>query len=246
MKQARFVVGGRLETGRLADDGLLVGSDGTRYSPTAVSWLPPVVPTKIIGLALNYREHAQELDMQAPEEPALFLKPISSLIGHREPVRYPQGVEYMHYEAELAVVIGIRCRAVRPSHAQDVIAGYTIANDVTVRDFVGDFYRPPVRAKGYDGFGPVGPYLVTSDEIPDPAKLELRAYVNGELRQTGNTSEMSRNVPDLIAHISSFMTLEPGDMIWTGTPRGISHVHPGDIMRLEIEYLGALENPVIG
>jgi 5-oxopent-3-ene-1,2,5-tricarboxylate decarboxylase/2-hydroxyhepta-2,4-diene-1,7-dioate isomerase len=245
VRQARFVIGGRVETGALADDGLLVASDGTRYAPEAVIWLPPVVPTKVIGLALNYSDHADELAVKAPEEPALFLKPISSLIGHKQPVSYPAGVEYMHYEVELAVVIGIRCRGVRADNARSVIAGYTIANDVTVRDFVGNFYRPPVRAKGYDGFGPVGPYLVSPDEVPDPTNLEMRAFVNGELRQKGNTSGMSRGIDELIAFISSFMTLEPGDMIWTGTPRGISHVRPGDTMRLEIDCLGALENPVI-
>jgi 5-oxopent-3-ene-1,2,5-tricarboxylate decarboxylase/2-hydroxyhepta-2,4-diene-1,7-dioate isomerase len=168
MKQARFVIGGRTVTGSLADDGFLIGEDGMRYDPTQVTWLPPVLPTKIVGLALNYSEHAAELAVKAPEEPAIFLKPISSLVGHLQPVRYPTGVEYMHYEVELAVVIGIRCHGVSVSNAPSVIAGYTIANDVTARDFVGDFYRPPVRAKGYDTFGPVGPYLVPADEVNDP------------------------------------------------------------------------------
>jgi len=246
MKRARFAVGGRVEHGTLADDGHLVGADGKCYAASEVTWLPPVVPTKIIGLALNYAEHAEELSVQTPQEPALFLKPISSLIGHCEPVVYPPGVEYLHYEVELAVVIGTRCRAVPASSAHSVIAGYTIANDVTVRDFVGNFYRPPVRAKGYDSFGPVGPCLVTPDEIPHADDLGLRAFVNGELRQQGNTSAMIRSIPELIAFISAIMTLEPGDMIWTGTPRGISHVRPGDTMRLEIDHLGALENRVIG
>ncbi len=245
MKQARFSVGGRAETGTLAEDGFLVSADGKRYSPAEITWLPPVVPTKVIGLALNYSEHADELAVRALDEPALFFKPISSLVGHRQPVLYPPGVEYMHYEVELAVVIGIRCRGVRASSASEVIAGYTIANDVTARDFVGDFYRPPVRAKGYDSFGPVGPYLVSPEEVPDPDNLGLRAFVNGDLRQEGNAARMSRSIPELIAFISSFMTLEPGDMIWTGTPRGISHVRPGDTMRLEIDGLGALENPVV-
>jgi 5-oxopent-3-ene-1,2,5-tricarboxylate decarboxylase/2-hydroxyhepta-2,4-diene-1,7-dioate isomerase len=154
-------------------------------------------------------------------------------------------VEYLHYEVELAVVIGQRCRRVPAGRAEAVIAGYTIANDVTVRDYVGDFYRPPVRAKGYDTFGPVGPALVTPDEVPHPERLGLRALVNGEVRQIGSTADMVRSVPELIEYISAFMTLEPGDMIWTGTPRGISHVHPGDRMRLEIDGLGALENPVV-
>ena len=245
MKIARFAAAGQILEGILGEDGMLTSAGGDRYAPEEVVWLPPVRPAKVICLALNYAEHAAELAVQAPPEPALFFKPLSSLVGHRAPIVYPAGVEYMHYEVELAVVIGRRCRRVAASEAGQVIAGYTIANDVTVRDFVGDFYRPPVRAKGYDSFGPTGPYLVTSDEIPDVDDLGLRAYVNGELRQRGHTSQLLRKIPELIEFISMIMTLEPGDMIWTGTPRGISHIYPGDRLRLEIDHLGALENEVL-
>lgn len=245
MKLARFAVAGRICEGSVGDDGQLATADGAAFAPDEVVWLPPAEPTKVIGLALNFADHAAELHMQSPEDAALFFKPLSSLVGHRAPVVYPAGVEYMHYEVELAVVIGKRCRRVKAEKAGEVIGGYTIANDVTVRDFVGNFYRPPVRAKGYDSFGPVGPYLVTPDEISDPSRLELRAFVNGELRQTGNTSQFIRSAPELIEFISMIMTLEPGDMIWTGTPRGISHVYPGDVMRLEIDGLGALENEIV-
>jgi 5-oxopent-3-ene-1,2,5-tricarboxylate decarboxylase/2-hydroxyhepta-2,4-diene-1,7-dioate isomerase len=234
-----------IHRGTVQDDGHLLVPTGKAYAPEEVIWLPPVTPTKVIGLALNYAEHAAELDMESPPEPALFFKPNSSLVGHRAPIVYPDGVEYMHYEVELAVVIGKRCRYVKASQTREVIAGYTIANDVTVRDFVRDFYRPPVRAKGYDSFGPVGPYIVSPDEIPDVNNLELRGFVNGELRQKGNTSQLIRPVPELIEFISMIMTLEAGDMIWTGTPKGISHVYPGDQIRLEIDGLGALENNVI-
>ena len=245
MKIARFAADGQILEGVLGEDGMLLTPSQDRYAPEEAVWLPPVQPAKVIGLALNYAEHAAELSVQAPPEPALFFKPLSSLVGHRAPIVYPAGVEYMHYEVELAVVIGRRCRRVAAGDAGQVIAGYTIANDVTVRDFVGDFYRPPVRAKGYDSFGPTGPYLVTPDEIPDVDDLELRAYVNGELRQRGHTSQLLRKIPELIEFISMIMTLEPGDMIWTGTPRGISHVYPGDQLRLEIDHLGALENEVV-
>ncbi len=245
MKLARFSTDGHIFEGHLRPDGLLETAGGRQFDPETVVWLPPVTPTKVIGLALNFADHAAELNMESPPEPALFFKPLSSLIGHRGKVLAPPGVEYMHYEVELAVVIGQRCRRVKAEHAEKVIAGYTIGNDVTVRDFVYDFYRPPVRAKGYDTFGPVGPYLVTPDEVPDPGNLELRAYVNGELRQTGNTAHLIRPVPELIEFISMIMTLEPGDMIWTGTPKGISHIYPGDTMRLEIDGLGELENSVI-
>lgn len=245
MKIARVAVDGRVHQAQVREDGQLVTPAGAVYDPDQVVWLPPATPTKVLGLALNYADHASELQMQAPPEPALFFKPLSSLVGHRAPVIYPAGVEYMHYEVELVVVIGQRCRHVKLEQAQQVIAGYTIGNDVTVRDFVADFYRPPVRAKGYDTFGPVGPWLVTPDEIPSVKDLTLRTFVNGELRQRGQVAHLLRPVPELIAFISMIMTLESGDMIWTGTPKGISHVYPGDVMRLEIDGLGALENPVI-
>ncbi len=245
MRLVRFSVAGQLHSGVVDPDGNLRSSQGERYNPDEVVWLPPVEPSKVIGLALNYAEHASELQMAPPDEPALFFKPISSLVGHGAPIIYPSGVDYMHYEVELAVVIGKRCRKVSRQDADLVIAGYTIANDVTVRDYVGNFYRPPVRAKGYDSFGPVGPTLVTPNEIPDASKLELRAFVNGELRQKGNTASLIKTVPELIEFISQIMTLEEGDMIWTGTPKGISHVYPGDVIRLEIDGLGVLENPVI-
>lgn len=245
MKIARFAVDGQIFEGYINEDNQLSTHEGVVYQPEEVVWLPPVNPTKIIGLALNYADHAAELDMQTPPEPALFFKPLSSLVGHKARVIAPAGVKYLHYEVELVVVIGRRCRRVKAERASDVIAGYTIGNDVTVRDFVYDFYRPPVRAKGYDTFGPVGPFLVTPDEIPDPANLELRAYVNGELRQRGNTSHLIRPIPELIEFITMIMTLEPGDMIWTGTPKGISHIFPGDLMQLEIDGLGRLENQVI-
>jgi 5-oxopent-3-ene-1,2,5-tricarboxylate decarboxylase / 2-hydroxyhepta-2,4-diene-1,7-dioate isomerase len=243
MRQARFAVDGTIHVGEFRDERLYDRA-GRAYSPDAVVWLPPVLPTKVVGLALNYAEHAAELGMTSPEEPALFMKPLSSLIGHQAPVVYPSGVEYLHYEVELAVVIGRTCRSVKAADAYSVVRGYTIANDVTVRDFVRNFYRPPVRAKGYDTFGPVGPWVVEG-EIEDPHALRLRTYVNGELRQEGTTALLLHRIPSLIEFISSIMTLEPDDLILTGTPKGISHVHPGDRMRLEIDRIGALENPVV-
>jgi 5-oxopent-3-ene-1,2,5-tricarboxylate decarboxylase/2-hydroxyhepta-2,4-diene-1,7-dioate isomerase len=179
-----------------------------------------------------------------PADPAIFFKPATALVGHRGAVIYPAGVEYMHYENELAVVIGRRCRRVRAEHALEMVAGYTIANDITVRDFVRNIFRPPVKGKGWDTFLPIGPYLV-EDEIADPHGLELRTYVNGELRQRGNTADQVTRVPQLIAYLTEFMTLEPGDILLTGTPKGLSHIHAGDEMRLEIDGLGALESKVI-
>ena len=245
MKIARFAVDGQVLEGMVSDDQLLVAGGG-RYDQAQVVWLPPVGHfSKMIGLALNYRDHAAELDLKLPAHPILFNKNPNTLVGHHAPVVAPRGVTYMHYENELVVVIGQRCRQVKPEQARSVILGYTIGNDVTVRDFVDDFYRPPVKAKGFDTFGPLGPWMVTADEVPDDGNLSLRTFVNGELRQVGNTRDFIYCVPDLIAYITEFMTLEPGDMIWTGTPKGISHVNPGDVMRLEIDGIGVLENPVV-
>lgn len=232
-----------MHEGRAVEDRLL-DEAGHPHLPGEVTWLPPVVPSKVIGFALTYAEHAKELGVPAPEQLAVFFKPLSALLGHRAPVIYPAGVTYMHYEVELAVVIGRRCRGVRMDDAYDVIRGYTIANDVTARDFIGNFYRPPVKAKGWDTFGPLGPYLV-EDEIEDPHRLELRAFVNGELRQRGTTAELAYSIPQLVEFLSEFMTLEAGDVILTGTPKGISPVVPGDLMRMEVDGLGALENPVV-
>lgn len=243
MKRVRFAAAGRVRTGEFRD-GWLVDEAGGPHRPEEVVWLPPVQPSKVVGLALNYADHAEELGVRVPEEPALFFKPPSSLVGHLAPVVYPSGVRHLHQEVELAVVIGRRCRRVRPEDAYGVVRGYTIANDVTVRDYVGNFYRPPVRAKGYDTFCPVGPW-VAEGEVEDPHALRLRAYVNGSLRQEGSTANLLWKIPDLVALVSEIMTLEPDDLILTGTPRGVDPVYPGDVMRLEVEGIGALENPVV-
>jgi len=244
MKRARFLAGGRFHEGLLLDRGILRDKAGAEYNTDDVVFLPPVEPRTMIGLALNYADHATELSIAPPDEPALFFKPLNTLVGHRGHVIYPQGIAYMHYENELAVVIGRRCQNVPEKNALDVVQGYTIANELTIRDFVRNFYRPPVKAKGWDTFCPLGPYLVEG-EVADPHALELRTYVNGELRQQGNTRDMLRSIPELIAYITSFMTLEVGDIILTGTPKGVSHIYPGDQMRLEIDGLEALENVVI-
>ncbi|MFQ5614738.1 MAG: fumarylacetoacetate hydrolase family protein, partial [Anaerolineae bacterium] len=246
MKLACFAVDGQILEGRFENGRLVVPGGGT-YHPDEVVWLPPVAQsTKAIGLALNYADHAAELELDLPPEPVLFNKNPNTFLGHRGQVVAPPNVEYMHYENELVVVIGQRCRAVKAERAERVIGGYTIGNDITVRDFVTNFFRPPIKAKNFDTFGPVGPYLVTADEVPDPASLDLRTYVNGELRQEGNTRNLLRSIPELVEYITAFMTLEAGDMIWTGTPKGVSHIYPGDVMRLEIESLGVLENEVVG
>ncbi len=245
MKLARFAADGRVQYGRWENDALITEA-GLAYDPAEVIWLPPVEPhVKAIGLALNYSDRAAEFNLEKPKNPVLFGKNPSTFMGHQGRVIYPRGVEYLHYENELVVVINSRCRNVKAGQADRVILGYTIGNDVTVRDFVENYYRPPVKAKGFDTFGPLGPWIVTPDELPDPSALELRTFVNGELRQQGSTRDLTYSVPELIEFITAFMTLETGDMIWTGSPQGISHVHPGDVMRCEIDGIGVLENAVI-
>lgn len=238
---ARWQVGGAQYEGTY-EDGALRDADGRLHELERVRLLPPLCPPKVIGLALNYADHASELNLETPKDPALFFKPLTSLIGSGEHIIYPDGVEYMHYEAELAVVLRGPARRVRAAEAYTYVKGYTICNDVTVRDFVGNFYRPPVKAKGFDTFGPLGPWIVHS--LPDPDDTELCTYVNGELRQQGNTRNFIFRIPDIIAFISDFMTIEENDVLLTGTPKGISPIHPGDTVRIEIDGIGALENRV--
>lgn len=245
MKHARVIVEGRLQEIVVTEEGYFQ-LDGTEVHENDIQvWCPPIIPNTIIGLALNYADHADELGLERPKEPVLFIKPNTSLVGHKAPVYYPDGATYMHYENELAVVIGKSGKHISEENAMDYVSGYTICNDVTVRDFVTNFYRPPVRAKGHDTFGPIGPFFVDKEDIPDITNVELRSYVDGELRQKGNTRDLIFTVPQIIAFVSSFKTLEKGDIILTGTPKGISHVNPGNTMRLEIDGIGALENPVL-
>jgi 5-oxopent-3-ene-1,2,5-tricarboxylate decarboxylase / 2-hydroxyhepta-2,4-diene-1,7-dioate isomerase len=248
MKSARFIAGGRQLEGRLEggfQHGHLIDAAGDAHDPATVQFLLPVQPPKVIALALNYHDHAAELDLAQPTEPALFWKPNTTLLPHRGSVIYPQGAKFMHYEVELAVVIGRPARRVKAKDALDYVGGYSIANDIVVRDYVTNTFRPPLRGKGWDTFGPLGPYFVSADEVADPQQLEMRAFVNGELRQSGNTNQMIFSISELIEDISRFMTLEKHDVILTGTPRGISGVLPGDVMRLEIDGLGALVNDIV-
>jgi 5-oxopent-3-ene-1,2,5-tricarboxylate decarboxylase / 2-hydroxyhepta-2,4-diene-1,7-dioate isomerase len=244
MRRARFLHDGRLVQGVLKEPGVLQDAAGRAYADDGVRFLPPVEPTKVIALALNYADHATEVELAVPEEPALFFKSANTWVGHREPVVYPAGARYVHHEVELAVAIGTRCRRVSGTRAMEMVGGYTIANDLVIRDYVTNTFRPPLRGKCWDTFCPLGPYLVL-DEIENPHDLGLRAYVNGELRQSGTTADMIRSIPELIEYVTHFMTLEAGDLILTGTPRGVSHIYPGDAMRLEVDGLGALENAVI-
>ena len=244
MRKARFWAEGRLFQGLLEGEEL-VTPEGRRFPAAAVRWDLPFTPGKVLGLALNYRDHADELGLSLPQEPALFWKPNNALLPHKEPVVRPRGVNKLHGEVELAVVIGKRARKLRPEEAMEYVLGYTIANDLVAREYVTNTFRPPIRAKGHDTFGPLGPVLVTAEEIPDPHNLRLTAYVNDTLCQQGSTANMVLSIPEILAYVTSFMTLEPLDVILTGTPPGIGFVQGGDVMRVCIEGIGVLENPVV-
>ncbi|MBM4466013.1 MAG: DUF2437 domain-containing protein [Chloroflexi bacterium] len=208
---------------------------------TEVSLLAPCQPTKIVAVGLNYRTHAAEAGMDVPPEPLLFFKPPSSVIGPLEPIVHPVLSQQVDYEGELAVVIGRRARNVTPAKARDFVLGYTCGNDVTARDLQrrDDQWT---RAKGFDTFCPLGPCIVTD---LDPTHLAIRTRVNGEIRQSATIADMVFSVAELISYVSQVMTLEPGDVILTGTPSGVGPLQPGDVVEVEIEGIGTLRNPVV-
>ena len=229
-------------------EGRLVLVDGRTLACAAVTWLPPLEPTPrprtILALGLNYADHAKELAFKPPEEPLVFIKGQNTLTGHRQQTVRPAGVQFMHYECELVLVIGKTAKKVRRDDAYDFIGGYTVANDYAIRDYLENWYRPNLRVKNRDGCTPIGPWLVDAADVPDPIGLALRTTVNGRLTQNGNTRDMIFDPPFLIEYFSSFMTLEPGDLILTGTPDGVVDCQPGDVVVTEIEGVGALMNTI--
>jgi 5-oxopent-3-ene-1,2,5-tricarboxylate decarboxylase / 2-hydroxyhepta-2,4-diene-1,7-dioate isomerase len=221
-------------------------TDGRTFAEDEVVWLPPLESGAIIALGLNYAERARELAFSSQEEPLVFLKGPATLVGHRGVTRRPADVTFMHYECELAVVIGRGARGVRRADALGHVAGYCIANDYAIRDYLENWYRPNLRVKNRDGATVLGPWLVDAADVPDPGNLGLRTYVNGELVQQGNTRDMITDVPALIEYLSSFMTLTAGDVILTGTPQGAENVEVGDEVVCEIDGLGRLQNTIAG
>jgi 2-keto-4-pentenoate hydratase/2-oxohepta-3-ene-1,7-dioic acid hydratase in catechol pathway len=214
---------------------------GEVRSLAAVRFLPPCVPSKIVAVGVNYHDHADEMGSQLPEEPLLFLKPPSAILGHRESIIYPTHLsQRVDYEGELAVVIGGRGKDIPVEEALDYVLGYTCANDVTARDLQrrdGQW----TRGKSFDTFCPLGPVIRT--EL-GPGDLTITTRVNGEIRQQASTSDMIFPVDVLLNSISQVMTLEPGDVVLTGTPSGVGELHPGDVVEVEIEGIGTLANPV--
>ena len=243
MKRARIACDGAIREA-VQDGGRLRLPDGRRVGEHEVVWLPPVDPGTAFALGLNYADHAKELAFKAPDKPLVFLKGRNTFTGHRARTRRPADAAFMHYECELAVVIGRHARRVARSAAYDYVAGYTVANDYAVRDYLENYYRPNLRVKNRDGCTPLGPWLVDAADVPNPMNLALRTTVNGVVTQQGHTREMIFDVPTLIAYFSAFMTLYPGDLILTGTPDGVVDCRPGDVIVTEIEGIGALVNTI--
>jgi len=215
--------------------------------------LSPVFPCNVLALGLNYRKHANETNVSYPEIPVVFIKATTSVVGHMSPIILPAaGPDNVDYEAELAVVIGKKVKNVSPSGAMDCIMGYTCANDVSARDWQIEKQKKQwARGKSFDTFCPLGPCLVTRDEIPDPQNLRIRAILNGSTVQDSNTADMIFDIPSIVSDLSRSMTLLPGTVILTGTPEGVGFtrqpplfLQEGDTVTIEIEKIGQLTNPV--
>lgn len=210
------------------------------YDPDKVKFLPPVLPSKVVCVGRNYAEHAKELGNEVPEEPLIFLKPSTAIIGTEDCIIYPSTSREVHFEAELGVVIGKKCKAVTPDQAKDYILGFTCVNDVTARD-IQKKENKFTRAKSFDTFCPIGPVIQT--EL-NPLSVQVISRLNGEIKQNGNTKDMIHNVYQLISFISNVMTLLPGDLIATGTPSGVGPMNVGDTIEVEVEGIGILRNYV--
>jgi 2-keto-4-pentenoate hydratase/2-oxohepta-3-ene-1,7-dioic acid hydratase in catechol pathway len=243
MKVVRFQVDGTVVQGKLDGNKVipLYGSSGAQeYALEAGRLLAPVQPTKVVAIGLNYRDHAEEVRLPLPEEPILFIKPSSSVIGPLDPILLPRTSRRVDYEAELGVIIGKEARHVPEERAAEFISGYTCLNDVTARDLQkkdGQW----TRAKGFDTFCPIGPWVET--EV-DPSDLSIELLLNGEPKQRSRTSNLIFNPFQLVAFVSGVMTLFPGDVIATGTPSGIGRLAPGDQVEVRIEGIGSLVNVV--
>ena len=251
MKIVRIKAGDDITYGVADDEGVLVykGSPFVAWEPTesvvpweSVSLLSPVIPTKVLCVGKNYEDHIDEMGGEIPDEPLIFMKPATSVIGQNAPVFHPKISKEVHHEAELAVVISRPARNIKAEDASQYIFGYTAANDVTARDLQARDGQW-TRAKGFDSFCPLGPAIET--ELDPLERLAVICKVNGEVRQAGFTSDMVFGVAEILAYITAFTTLLPGDVVLTGTPAGVSKVEPGDVMEVEIDGIGTLVNRVV-
>jgi 2-keto-4-pentenoate hydratase/2-oxohepta-3-ene-1,7-dioic acid hydratase in catechol pathway len=249
MKFIRFLINGKEKNGIVIEEDHMVREIKgdffdkyeileNQYSLLEIKYLPPCMPSKIIALGLNYFDHAEEFKLKIPEEPLIFLKPSTAVIGHKENIIYPKMTERLDYEAELGVIIKNKVKNIKPKEVYENILGYTCFNDVTARDLQkkdGQW----TRAKSFDTFAPLGPYLVTDLE---PNNLEIKLRQNGKVKQHSSTSKMIFKIEETVSFISQIMTLNPGDVIVTGTPSGVGELQVGDVVEVEIEGIGTLTN----
>jgi 2-keto-4-pentenoate hydratase/2-oxohepta-3-ene-1,7-dioic acid hydratase in catechol pathway len=214
---------------------------GMLIEETGLQFVAPVQPTKIIAIGLNYKDHAAEMNKKLPEQPLVFSKPPSSVIGPEQPIRLPMWAGRIDHEAEMAVVIGRRARHVKAAEAMDHVLGITCLCDVTARELQNKDVQY-TRAKGFDSFAPIGPCIAVG---LDPSNLAIEGWVNGEKRQSSNTNQLIFPVPELVEFVTQFCTLEPGDIITTGTPSGVGPLKPGDRMMVKVAGVGSLSNPCV-
>lgn len=246
MKRARVLHNGTELDVSIDEQGQLRRENGDLVNEAEVSWLCPVKePGTIFALGLNYADHASELAFAPPTEPLVFLKGANTLTGHKQPAYRPDDIEFMHYECELVAVIGKAGKHIKREDALDYVAGYTVCNDFAIRDYLENYYRPNLRVKSRDSLCPIGPWMVDAADLPDTSNLKLTTHVNGELTQEGTTADMIFDIAFLIEHLSATLTLQPGDMIATGTPKGLKDMQPGDRVVCAIEGVGALETRIV-
>lgn len=246
MKRARIFHEGRAIWAEVSDDGAMLFYRRERIPALGARWLAPAAPGgAIFALGLNYADHNRELGFQAEQpKPLIFQKGHATLVGHEGATPRPASADQMHPECELVAVIGAPARRVTNKSALDFVSGYTIANDYAIRNYLENFQRPNARVKNRDATTPLGPWIVDSRTVGDPQSLALQTRVNGEIVQSGNTADMILSIAELIEYISDTMTLNPGDMILSGSPHGVSFVQPGDRVECTIERIGSLANHV--
>ena len=250
MRHARIIFDGReLDIDIDANDRITT-SDGQSLDvdldSEEITWLPPVKePGTIFALGLNYADHATELAFEPPKEPLVFIKHANTLTGHKQVSYRPDNIDFQHYECELVAVIGKAGKNIKREDAMDYVAGYTVCNDFAIRDYLENYYRPNLRVKSRDSLLPMGPWIVDREDVADVNNLRLTTEVNGKITQDGSTKDMIFDIPFLVEYLSKIMTLNPGDMIATGTPHGVVDMQPGDTVVCTIENICSLETRIV-